>query len=43
MNNTLAEQLECEAELQAQAALTADYNEGVNAFLGKRKPVFKGE
>jgi len=43
MNNSLAQQLECEAEMQVEAALTYDYNEGVNAFLGKRKPVFKGE
>lgn len=43
MNNTLSQQLECEAEMQVQAALTYDYNEGVSAFLGKRKPVFKGE
>lgn len=42
MNNSLAQQLECEAEMQVEAALTDDYNEGVNAFLEKRKPVFKG-
>ena len=43
MNNSLEQQLECEADMQVQAASTYDYNEGVNAFLGKRKPVFKGE
>ena len=43
MNNSLEQQLECEAELQVQAASTYDYNEGVSAFLGKRKPIFKGE
>jgi 2-(1,2-epoxy-1,2-dihydrophenyl)acetyl-CoA isomerase len=41
--NTLEKQLEYEADTQVHAALTYDYNEGVNAFLEKRKPVFKGE
>ncbi|MFY9311333.1 MAG: enoyl-CoA hydratase-related protein [Bacteroidia bacterium] len=43
MDNDLAQQLECEAEMQIAAANTKDYQEGVNAFLEKRKPVFKGE
>ena len=43
MDNTLEQQLECEAQMQVKAALTNDYDEGVSAFLGKRKPVFKGE
>lgn len=43
MNNTLEQQLEMEAELQVKAALSYDYNEGVSAFMEKRKPVFKGE
>jgi 2-(1,2-epoxy-1,2-dihydrophenyl)acetyl-CoA isomerase len=43
MNNTLEKQLEYEADVQVQAALTYDYKEGVNAFLEKRKPIFKGE
>ncbi len=43
MNNTLAEQLECEAEMQIKAAATSDFKEGINAFLAKRKPVYKGE
>ena len=40
--NDLATQLEVEAELQAEAATTEDYREGVGAFLGKRPPVFQG-
>ncbi|HYG51832.1 MAG TPA: enoyl-CoA hydratase-related protein, partial [Flavobacteriales bacterium] len=40
--NDLAKQLEAEMHLQAKAAKTYDYNEGVKAFLEKRKPVFKG-
>lgn len=43
MNNSLDQQLESEAVTQAQAALTNDFKEGVAAFIGKRKAVFKGE
>jgi 2-(1,2-epoxy-1,2-dihydrophenyl)acetyl-CoA isomerase len=43
MVNTLHMQLESEAVIQAKAATTKDFGEGVAAFLGKRKPVFKGE
>jgi 2-(1,2-epoxy-1,2-dihydrophenyl)acetyl-CoA isomerase len=43
MNNTLADQLNYEADMQVHAAGTYDYTEGVNAFLEKRKAIFKGE
>lgn len=38
----LSSQLEMEAELQTEAGRTHDYNEGVQAFVEKRKPQFKG-
>jgi 2-(1,2-epoxy-1,2-dihydrophenyl)acetyl-CoA isomerase len=41
--NSLDKQLEREGNLQVKAAETYDYNEGVKAFLEKRKPMFKGE
>lgn len=41
--NSLEAQLLLEDDLQQKAALTADYNEGVRAFLEKRPARFKGE
>ena len=43
MYNDLTTQLAMEDELQSAAGETHDYNEGVQAFLEKRKPKFKGE
>ena len=40
--NSLDQQLDLERDLQRLACKTEDYAEGVNAFLGKRKPAFKG-
>ncbi|MFT4103654.1 MAG: enoyl-CoA hydratase-related protein [Burkholderiaceae bacterium] len=40
---SLSEQLELEATLQDQAGQTADFKEGVAAFLAKRPPNFQGK
>ena len=43
LTNDLERQLAMEDQLQTAASKTADYKEGVQAFLEKRKPNFKGE
>jgi len=43
MSNTLEDQLALESKLQIEAAQSEDYAEGVAAFVGKRKPEFKGK
>lgn len=42
-HNDLDAQLNAEGEVQVMAATTHDFKEGVQAFLEKRKPEFRGE
>lgn len=42
-SHTLEQQLDFEKTVQMEAGSTADFREGVQAFLEKRKPIFKGK
>ncbi len=43
LENPLDKQLSMEEELQITASQTEDFKEGVQAFLEKRQPIFKGK
>lgn len=43
LDNSLEEQLALESKYQIEAAQSEDYQEGVTAFIEKRKPIFKGK
>ena len=43
LENSLTAQLDVEEKIQTAAGKTADYHEGVQAFLEKRKPNFTGK
>ena len=42
LTSTLDQVLDYEAHYQQMAGSSADYKEGVAAFVEKRKPIFKG-
>jgi 2-(1,2-epoxy-1,2-dihydrophenyl)acetyl-CoA isomerase len=42
LNNSFAEQLATEDQLQNKAASTADFKEGITAFIERRPPTFTG-
>lgn len=42
-DNTLQQQLDAEQQSFTQSALSGDFEEGVTAFLEKRRPQFKGD
>lgn len=42
-SNSLQQQLDMEKDTQVEAGATDDFREGVQAFLEKRKPVFRGK
>jgi 2-(1,2-epoxy-1,2-dihydrophenyl)acetyl-CoA isomerase len=43
LHSSLDDQLQAEAESFSQCAGSADFVEGINAFVEKRKPRFKGK